>query len=59
MWRFWTEHETELRKLLRDAAHAVVFLLGVGAVGVGILTQNLGLVATGITMFGLVGIVRA
>lgn len=59
MWQFWKDHEQELRPLLRDAAHVIIFLLGVGAVAVGTATQNLGLVATGITMFGLVGIVRA
>lgn len=58
MWL--TEQQRKaLRPVFRDAAHIVIFLLGVGAVGLGIVTHDLGLIAAGTTLFGLVGIARA
>lgn len=59
MWDFLRRNGGTLRGASRDAAHVVIFLLGVGAAAVGILSHDLGLVACAITLFGLIGIVRA
>jgi len=47
------------RERAKDVGHVIVFLLGVGAATLGIITANLGLVAAATTLFGLVGIARA
>jgi hypothetical protein len=59
VWRFWKEHQGELRPLLRDAAHVVIFLLGVGCAVVGLISHDPALMGFALTFFGLVGIVRA
>lgn len=49
----------EQASLLKAVAHIVIFVLGTAAVGVGIVTHDLGQIAAGTTLFGIVGIARA
>jgi len=59
VWKQLLSDPETTRLYARGVALAVVFLLGCAAVIVGLFSANLGLIAAGTTMFGLVGIAKA
>jgi len=59
VWQSEMKSREDQAKLLRGLGHIVIFVLGTVAVGLGIFTHDLGLIAAGTTLFGVVGIARA